>query len=131
MALIYAFMGIVFLLLFIDEEGNGGKASSQIDHIAQNILVSFPDRNIFGTIVSVFMVITTIGSVPLYMGPICEVVETKFGPLNAGKLFIRNKKAIIFRVVMVALISFVAFIFPYFSDVLSFNILFQSRVEEP
>ena len=43
--------------------------------------------------------------------------------MNAGKLFIRNKKMIVFRVVMVALISFVAFIFPYFSDVLSFNIL--------
>lgn len=69
------------------------------------------------------MVITTIGSVPLYMGPICEVVESSFGPMNPGKLFIRNKKAILFRVVMVALISFVAFIFPYFSDVLSFNIL--------
>ena len=110
MALIYAFMGIVFLLLFIDEN----------DNIAQNILVSFPDNNIFGTIVSVFMVITTIGSVPLYMSPICEVVETNFGSMKAGKYFIGNGKAIAFRVIMVALISLVAFVFPYFSDVLSF-----------
>ena len=94
-----------------------------IDNIAQNILVSFPDNNIFGTIVSVFMVITTIGSVPLYMSPICEVVETSFGSMKAGKYFIGNGKAIAFRVIMVALISLVAFIFPYFSDVLSFNIL--------
>ena len=69
------------------------------------------------------MVITTIGSVPLYMSPICEVVETNFGSMKAGKYFIGNGKAIAFRVIMVALISLVAFIFPYFSDVLSFNIL--------
>ena len=69
------------------------------------------------------MVITTIGSVPLYMGPICEVVETGFGSMKAGRYFIGNGKAIAFRVIMVALISLVAFIFPYFSDVLSFNIL--------
>ena len=69
------------------------------------------------------MVITTIGSVPLYMSPICEVVETNFGSMKAGKYFIGNGKAIAFRVIMVALISLVAFVFPYFSDVLSFNIL--------
>ena len=69
MALIYAVMGIVFLLLFIDEEGA----------IAVNILLSFPKDSILNVIVDIFMVITTIGSIPLYMGPICEMVEASFG----------------------------------------------------
>ena len=69
MAIIYAFMGIVFLLLFIDEEGA----------IAVNILLSFPKDSILNVIVDIFMVITTIGSIPLYMGPICEMVEASFG----------------------------------------------------
>lgn len=72
MALIYAFMGIVFLLLFIDEDGT----------IAVNILLSFPKDSILNVIVDIFMVITTIGSIPLYMGPICEMVEASFGRWN-------------------------------------------------
>ena len=45
MALIYAFMGIVFLLLFIDEEGA----------IAVNILLSFPKDSILNVIVDIFI----------------------------------------------------------------------------
>lgn len=117
MALIYAFMGIVFLLLFIDAEGN----------VAVNILLSFPKESILNVIVDIFMVITTIGSIPLYMGPICEMAEASFGKFTAGKYFITNKKCLAFRTIMVFAISLLAFIFPYFNKVLSFNILFRNR----
>ena len=113
MALIYAFMGIVFLLLFIDSE----------DNVAVNILLSFPKDSILNVIVDIFMVITTIGSIPLYMGPICEIAEAHFGKFTSNKLFITNKTCVLFRVVVVLFISLLAYAFPYFNKVLGFDIL--------
>ena len=69
MAVIYAFMGVVFLLLFISPDG----------YIRDNILLSFPEDSILNVLVDIFMVITTIGSVPLYLSPLSEQVEANFG----------------------------------------------------
>ena len=123
MAVIYAFMGVVFLLLFVDPTG----------YIRDNILLSFPEDSILNIIVDIFMVITTIGSVPLYISPLSEQVEANFGEdcridsflgeFTSNKYFVTNKKCVIFRVVMVCAISLVGYIFPFFNDVLSFNIL--------
>ena len=106
-------MGIVFLLLFIDSDGN----------VAVNILLSFPKDSVLNVIVDIFMVITTIGSVPLYMGPICEIAEASFGEFTAGRYFITNKKCLTFRIVVVFGISLLAFIFPFFNKVLGLDIL--------
>ena len=74
-------------------------------------------------IISILMVITCIGGYPLYMGPIHEVVEGNWGAMTANKYFITNKNYILFRTVEILLISVVAAIFPFFSDLLGFNIL--------
>lgn len=66
------------------------------------------------------MVVTCIGSFPLYLSPIEEVIEAKFGPVRVGKLFILNHKSVFFRVTLVCLISIMAFLFNDFKAVLNF-----------
>ena len=100
-------------MLFIDSDGT----------ISGNILLSFPKDSVLNVIVDVFMVITTIGSVPLFIGPICEIAEAHFGEITAGRYFITNKKCVTFRIVLVFGISLLAFIFPFFNKVLGFDIL--------
>lgn len=113
MAVIYAFIGIfLFLLLNKSEKGVQG-----------NILASIPETHIFNIIISILMVITCIGGYPLYMGPIHEVVEGNWGAMTSNKYFITNKNYIMFRTAEILLISVVAAIFPFFSDLLGFNIL--------
>ena len=112
-AAIYVVIGVVpFLMLDKTEEGVKG-----------NILSSLPEGHIFNIIISILMVITCIGGYPLYMGPIHEVVEGNWGPMTANKFFITNKRYIIFRIVEILVVSVVAAIFPFFSDLLGFNIL--------
>lgn len=113
MAFIYAFIG-VFLFLLLDKTEKG---------VQGNILASIPENHIFNIIISILMVITCIGGYPLYMGPIHEVVEGNWGPMTANKFFITNKRYIIFRIVEILVVSVVAAIFPFFSDLLGFNIL--------
>ena len=72
------------------------------------------------------MVVTLIGSYPLCMGPIHEVVEVFYGEIKTNKIFITNKECWLFRSIEIALISVIAYLVPSFSDILSFNILFHS-----
>lgn len=75
------------------------------------------------------MVVTLIGSYPLCMGPIHEVVEVFYGEIKTNKVFITNKECWLFRSIEIALISVIAYLVPSFSDILSFNILFHvSRI---
>ncbi len=69
------------------------------------------------------MVITCIGGYPLYMGPIHEVVETNLGVPTTNKYFITSRNFVVFRVVEILVISVISALLPFFSDVLSFNIL--------
>ena len=88
-----------------------------------NVLASIPEGNWVSVLISVLMVVTCIGGYPLYMGPIHVVVESGMGVPTTNAYFITSKKFIVFRVVEILLISLVATLLPFFSDILSFNIL--------
>ena len=88
-----------------------------------NVLASIPEGNWVSILISILMVVTCIGGYPLYIGPIHEVVESGMGIPTTNAYFITSKKFILFRVVETLLISLVASLLPFFSDVLSFNIL--------
>ena len=88
-----------------------------------NVLASIPEGNWVSIVISILMVITCIGGYPLYMGPIHEVVESGMGAPTTNAYFITSKNFIIFRTIEILLISLVAVLLPFFSDILSFNIL--------
>lgn len=88
-----------------------------------NVLASIPEGNWVSILISVLMVVTCIGGYLLYMGPIHEVVESGMGVPTTNAYFVTSKKFIVFRVVEILLISLVATLLPFFSDILSFNIL--------
>ena len=112
MAVIYSLIGVIFLALYKTENGVPG-----------NILLAIPSNAPSNILISLLMVVTCIGSFPLYLSPIEEVMEAKFGPVRVGRLFILNHQSVIFRVVLVCLISIMAFLFNDFKAVLNFNIL--------
>lgn len=112
MAVIYFLIGVIFLSLYKTDSGVPG-----------NILLAVPGSSVANIVISCLMVVTCIGSFPLYLSPMDEVIEGQFGPLTAGRFFITNKKAVAFRVAMVVLISVMAFLFNDFKAVLNFNIL--------
>ena len=112
MAVIYSLIGVIFLALYKTDNGVPG-----------NILLAIPSNAPSNILISLLMVVTCIGSFPLYLSPIEEVIEAKFGPVRVGKLFTLNHKSVFFRVTLVCLISIMAFLFNDFKAVLNFNIL--------
>lgn len=112
MAIIYVFIGIVFLSLYKTDHGVPG-----------NILGAIPSDSIWNMIISVLMVVTCMGSFPLYLGPIHELFDGRYGKVITGKYFIKNSNYVSFRVVEVLAISVFAFVFDDFKSVLNFNIL--------
>ena len=112
MAIIYIAIGVVFLSIYKTEEGVPG-----------NILGAIPSESIWNMIISVLMVITCMGSFPLYLGPIHELFDGRCGDVVTGKYFIKNPSYVTFRVVEVVAISVFAFLVDDFKSVLNFNIL--------
>ena len=112
MGLIYIAIGIVFLSLYKTDNGVPG-----------NILGAIPSSSIWNMIISVLMVVTCIGSFPLYLGPVNELFDGKCGKVKTNKYFITSRNFVVFRVVEILVISVISALLPFFSDVLSFNIL--------
>ena len=69
------------------------------------------------------MLMKFIGGYPWYIGPIHEFVETYLGVPTTNKYFITSRNFVVFRVVEILVISVISALLPFFSDVLSFNIL--------
>ena len=112
-AAIYVVIGVVpFLMLDKTEEGVKG-----------NILSSLPEGHIFNIIIAVLMTVSCMGSYPLFMRTVHEIVEGDWGAMTSNRFFITNKRYVIFRVIELLLISVVAALIPFFSDLLGFNIL--------
>lgn len=112
MALIYVAIGVIFLMIYKTEDG-----------IADNILRAIPNDSVWNMIISVLMVVTCMGSFPLYLGPIHELFDGRCGAVKAGKYFISTPVYVWLRVVEVCAISVLAFLFDNFRAVLNFNIL--------
>lgn len=112
MAVIYILIGIIFLSLYKTDNGVPG-----------NILGAIPSNSIWNMIISVLMVVTCMGSFPLYLGPIHELFDGRCGKVKTGKYFIKNGNYVTFRIVEVLAISVFAFVFDDFKSVLNFNIL--------
>lgn len=117
MGLIYIAIGIVFLSLYKTDNGVPG-----------NILGAIPSSSIWNMIISVLMVVTCIGSFPLYLGPVNELFDGKCGKVKTNKYFITNPQYIGYRVVEVVGLSVLAFMFNDFKAVLNFNILLLRSV---
>ena len=115
MAIIYIFIGIIFLSLYKTDNGVPG-----------NILAAIPSESIWNMIISVLMVVTCMGSFPLYLSPIHELFDGRLGKITTGKYFITSGGHVLFRVIEVIAISVFAFFFNDFKSVLNFNILFIS-----
>lgn len=112
MAFIYVVIGVVFLMIYKTEDG-----------IADNILRAIPNDSVWNMVISVLMVVTCMGSFPLYLGPIHELFDGRCGPVKTGTYFISTPVYVWMRVVEVAAISILAFLFDNFRAVLNFNIL--------
>lgn len=112
MALIYVAIGVVFLAIYKTDDG-----------IADNILRAIPGSSVWNMIISVLMVVTCMGSFPLYLGPIHELFDGRCGAVRAGRYFISTPAYVWMRVIEVAAISVLAFLFDNFRAVLNFNIL--------
>ena len=87
-----------------------------------------PSSSIWNMIISVLMVVTCIGSFPLYLGPVNELFDGKCGKVKTNKYFITNPQYIGYRVVEVVGLSVLAFVFNDFKAVLNFNILLLRSV---
>ena len=109
MAVIYLLIGIVFLMIYKTDDG-----------IADNILRAIPDDSIWNMIISVLMVVTCMGSFPLYLGPIHELFDGRCGAVKTGKYFISTPVYVWLRVIEVVAISVLAFLFDNFRAVLNF-----------
>ena len=114
MAIIYIILGLVFLSLYKTDNGVPG-----------NILAALPSSSIWNTIISVLMVITCMGSFPLYLGPVHELFDGRCGKVKTNRFFITNPQYVSYRVVEVCGLSVLAFIFNDFKAVLNFNILLR------
>lgn len=90
-----------------------------------NILAALPSSSIWNTIISVLMVITCMGSFPLYLGPVHELFDGRCGKVKTNRFFITNPQYVSYRVVEVCGLSVLAFIFNDFKAVLNFNILLR------
>lgn len=84
-----------------------------------DILQSLPEGHWLGIPVNLLMVITVIGGFPLWMEPVNEMVEGHWGPCTKGRWFISNPVYITFRIVEIVCISLVAYLVPFFGDILS------------
>ena len=115
MTCIYIAIGIIFLSLYKTDQGVPG-----------NILSAIPSESVWNMIISVLMVVTCMGSFPLYLGPIHELVDGRCGAVTSNRFFITNQNYILFRVVEVLAISTLGFVFDDFKAVLNFNILYFS-----
>ncbi|KAK8829768.1 hypothetical protein WA577_001162 [Blastocystis sp. JDR] len=109
MAIIYIIIGLVFLSLYKTDNGVPG-----------NILAALPSSSIWNTIISVLMVITCMGSFPLYLGPVHELFDGRCGKVKTNRFFITNPQYVSYRVVEVCGLSVLAFIFNDFKAVLNF-----------
>lgn len=110
---IYVVVGVTLFLLLDGTEGG----------VPGNVLLSLPSGHVFGIIISILMTVSCVGGYPLYMATIHEIVEGNWGEMTSNRVFITNPKYVVFRMVELLLISTVAALFPFFNDVLSFNIL--------
>lgn len=95
-----------------------------VDSVQGNILLSLPSNHWGTYLTSSLMVVTLIGSFPLCMGPIHEVVEVFYKRIYTNDYFIVNKECWTFRTIEIVIISVIAYLVPSFSDILSFNIFF-------
>ena len=82
-----------------------------------------PEKSVYNVIVSILMVVTCIGSFPLYLAPAHVVVEGSWGEPKMNRYFITSPRFVFFRIVETALVSVVAKLLPSFSAILGFNIL--------
>ena len=110
---IYVVVGVTLFLLL---DGTAGG-------VPGNVLLSLPSGHVFSIIISILMTVSCVGSYPLYMSTIHEIVEGNWGEMTSNRVFITNPKYVVFRVVELLLISTVAALLPFFSDLLGFNIL--------
>lgn len=84
-----------------------------------------PEKSFYNVVVSVLMVVTCIGSFPLYLSPTHEVIEGSWGEPKTNRYFITSPRFVLFRVIETILVSVVAKLLPSFSAILGFNILWR------
>ncbi|OAO15593.1 10 transmembrane domain, possible aa transporter [Blastocystis sp. ATCC 50177/Nand II] len=100
---------IVALLSYSGKEGG----------IQQNILLMIPEKEICAIIVNVIMYICCLFTYPIYSVPINEVVEQAIKKKSSAWVFVSDPKRLFYRVLQTVVISFIAFLFPAFADVIS------------
>ena len=115
MTIIYICMGILLVCVF----GNAPEG------IPGNVLIALPKDSWANIVISLLMVITCIGSFPLYINPIQEVFRFNYGVLTTNRFFITNGKYILRNIVEIALVSFVGSLFTEFNKILQLDILFH------
>ena len=85
----------------------------------ENILNSLPEGSWVVIPTKLLMAITVIGSFPLWMEPVNEMIEGHCGPCTKGKVFISNPVYIVLRIVEIGATSIIAWYVPQFNDILS------------
>ena len=87
--------------------------------VKENILNSLPEGSWVVIPTKLLMAVTVIGSFPLWMEPVNEMIEGHWGPITKGKVFITNPVYIFLRIFEIVAISLVAWYVPQFNDILS------------
>ena len=78
-ALIYTVMGILLVMLFAHDGTSYASWSPTGETVPGNILSALPSNSFENIFISIGMVISLIGSIPLFLEAASEILENKMG----------------------------------------------------
>ena len=93
--------------------------------IQQNILLMIPEREVCAFIVNVMMYLSCLFTYPIYSPPLNEILEETVKNKKSVGIFVSDSKRLTYRILQTVMISFIAYICPFFGDIISLDILLR------
>ena len=87
MAVVYIVMGVVLVMIFADDSASAGKELPVEGTVPGNIISVLPSNSFENIVISIGMVVSLMGSIPLFLEAAGEIVENGMGR-SAGRVVI-------------------------------------------
>ncbi|KAK8819624.1 hypothetical protein WA556_002612, partial [Blastocystis sp. ATCC 50177/Nand II] len=91
--------------------------------IKQDILLSIPETHPISIIISIMMFLSCLFTYPIYSPPLNEILEETVKNKKSVGIFVADSTRLTYRILQTIGISIVAYICPFFGDIISLDIL--------
>lgn len=90
MAVVYIVMGVVLVMIFADDSASAGMQSRVEGTVPGNIVSVLPSNSFENIVISIGMVVSLMGSIPLFLEAAGEIVENNMGKRGDHTVIVRS-----------------------------------------